>query len=92
VLPILDIAESGGGPESAENAKGGTHQGERPMSITWRLRHPMPDERIVIKAQVEGRTIITHDLDFGRIVALSGDPVHGTTNPPRFDGEHRFSY
>ena len=35
----------------------------------------LPDERIVTKAQVEGRTIITHDLDFGRIVALSGDTV-----------------
>ena len=35
----------------------------------------LPDEQIVIKAQVEGRTIITHDLDFGRIVALSGDTV-----------------
>ena len=35
----------------------------------------LPDEQIVIKAQVEGRTIITHDLDFGRIVALSGDNV-----------------
>jgi predicted nuclease of predicted toxin-antitoxin system len=35
----------------------------------------LPDERIVIKAQDEGRTIITHDLDFGRIVALSGDTV-----------------
>ena len=35
----------------------------------------LPDERIVIKALVEGRTIITHDLDFGRIVALSGDTV-----------------
>jgi predicted nuclease of predicted toxin-antitoxin system len=35
----------------------------------------LPDERIVIKAQVEGRTIITHDLDFGRIVALSGGTV-----------------
>jgi len=21
-----------------------THQGERPISITWRLRHPMPAE------------------------------------------------
>jgi hypothetical protein len=21
-----------------------THQGERPMSITWRLHHPMPAE------------------------------------------------
>jgi len=35
----------------------------------------LPDEQIVTKAQVEGRTIITHDLDFGRIVALSGDIV-----------------
>ena len=35
----------------------------------------LPDEQIVTKAQVEGRTIITHDLDFGRIVALSGDTV-----------------
>ena len=35
----------------------------------------LPDERIVIKAQDEGRAIITHDLDFGRIVALSGETV-----------------
>ena len=35
----------------------------------------LPDERIVVKAQEEGRIIITHDLDFGRIVALSGGTV-----------------
>lgn len=35
----------------------------------------LADERIVVKARVEGRTIITHDLDFGRIVALSGGTV-----------------
>jgi predicted nuclease of predicted toxin-antitoxin system len=35
----------------------------------------LSDERIVLKAKDEGRTIITHDLDFGRIVALSGDSV-----------------
>ena len=35
----------------------------------------LPDDQIVTKAQVERRTIITHDLDFGRIVALSGDTV-----------------
>ena len=35
----------------------------------------LPDDRIVEKAQEEHRTIITHDLDFGRIVALSGDHV-----------------
>lgn len=35
----------------------------------------LPDDQIVAKAQDESRTIITHDLDFGRIVALSGDAV-----------------
>jgi predicted nuclease of predicted toxin-antitoxin system len=35
----------------------------------------LPDDGIVAKAQREGRAIITHDLDFGRIVALSGRPV-----------------
>ena len=32
----------------------------------------MPDNDIVIKAIQEDRIILTHDLDFGRIVALSG--------------------
>jgi predicted nuclease of predicted toxin-antitoxin system len=31
----------------------------------------MPDEDIVRKAQTERRIILTHDLDFGRIVSLS---------------------
>lgn len=35
----------------------------------------LPDDQIVSKAHAEGRAIITHDLDFGRIVALSGDTV-----------------
>ena len=35
----------------------------------------LPDDQIVAKAQEEGRIIITHDLDFGRIVALSGNAV-----------------
>ncbi len=35
----------------------------------------LPDDQIVIKAKDEKRTIITHDLDFGRIVALSRDTV-----------------
>ena len=35
----------------------------------------MPDEGIVAKAKDERRVIVTHDLDFGRIVALSGLPV-----------------
>jgi len=35
----------------------------------------MSDDRIVEKALAEKRVIVTHDLDFGRIVALSGDRV-----------------
>ena len=35
----------------------------------------LPDDQIVAKAQEEGRAIVTHDLDFGRIVALSGRSV-----------------
>ena len=31
----------------------------------------LSDEQIIAKALSEGRTILTHDLDFGRIVALS---------------------
>ena len=33
----------------------------------------LSDERIVQKALAEDRIILTHDLDFGRIVALSGE-------------------
>ena len=32
----------------------------------------LSDEGIVAKARAEERVILTHDLDFGRIVALSG--------------------
>lgn len=35
----------------------------------------LPDDQIVAKAIAEQRAIITHDLDFGRIVALSGESV-----------------
>ena len=35
----------------------------------------LPDDQIVAKAQQERRVIITHDLDFGRIVALSGSTL-----------------
>ena len=31
----------------------------------------LPDEQIMAKALREGRVILTHDLDFGRLVALS---------------------
>jgi predicted nuclease of predicted toxin-antitoxin system len=32
----------------------------------------LADQEIVLKAQAEARIIVTHDLDFGRIVALAG--------------------
>ena len=35
----------------------------------------LPDPKIVAKAMAEDRIILTHDLDFGRIVALSGAGV-----------------
>jgi predicted nuclease of predicted toxin-antitoxin system len=35
----------------------------------------LSDEEIVKKARSEGRVILTHDLDFGRIVALSGAQI-----------------
>jgi predicted nuclease of predicted toxin-antitoxin system len=35
----------------------------------------LEDKEIVKKARAEGRVILTHDLDFGRIVAVSGDRV-----------------
>jgi predicted nuclease of predicted toxin-antitoxin system len=31
----------------------------------------LPDEAIIAKAKAQRRIILTHDLDFGRIVALS---------------------
>ncbi|MBN1221491.1 MAG: DUF5615 family PIN-like protein [Anaerolineae bacterium] len=31
----------------------------------------LPDEEIIEKARQESRVIITHDLDFGRLIALS---------------------
>jgi predicted nuclease of predicted toxin-antitoxin system len=31
----------------------------------------LSDEQIIAKAQAESRVILTHDLDFGRIIALS---------------------
>ena len=42
-------------------------------AIHWREQglQRLKDERIVEKARQEGRAVLTHDLDSGRIVALS---------------------
>ena len=34
---------------------------------------PLPDGEIFLKARSEGRIVITFDLDFGEIAALSGE-------------------
>lgn len=35
--------------------------------------HRLPDDRIMAKAASEGRIVITFDLDFGELLAASGD-------------------
>ncbi|MBN1248841.1 MAG: DUF5615 family PIN-like protein [Anaerolineae bacterium] len=35
----------------------------------------LKDQAIVLKARQENRVILTHDLDFGRIIALSGADI-----------------
>ena len=45
---------------------GATHLGEQGL-------HRMPDPDILQKAREEGRVLLTHDLDFGDILAASGD-------------------
>ncbi len=37
--------------------------------------HSMPDPDILQKARDEGRILLTHDLDFGDILAASGDQL-----------------
>jgi predicted nuclease of predicted toxin-antitoxin system len=52
----------------------------------------LEDEEIIEKARAEGRVILTHDLDFGRIIAVRRLPSHprdqrrggaGEEHPPR---------
>lgn len=35
----------------------------------------LPDDKIIDKARKEGRIILTHDLDFSRLMALSGEQL-----------------
>lgn len=35
----------------------------------------LPDENIILKAKDEGRIILTFDLDFGELLAFSGDSL-----------------
>lgn len=51
------------------------HQGHDVVHLHDQGLERLPDDQIVVKATEERRSIVTHDLDFGRIVALSGSTV-----------------
>jgi predicted nuclease of predicted toxin-antitoxin system len=52
-----------------------TSQGHDVVHLSEQGLERLPDDRVVAKAKDEERIIVTHDLDFGRIVALSGRSV-----------------
>ena len=35
----------------------------------------LPDDEILVKARVEGRIVLTLDLDFGQLLAMSGESL-----------------
>jgi len=37
--------------------------------------HRLPDAAVLEKARLEGRVLLTHDLDFGELLAASGDAL-----------------
>jgi predicted nuclease of predicted toxin-antitoxin system len=49
----------------------------------------LSDEEIVEKARAEGRVILTHDLDFGQIVAVSRTRVPSVITGKRSNGRGR---
>ena len=46
-------------------------QGHNAVHLREQKLQRLDDHGIIEKARVEGRIILTHDLDFGRIIALS---------------------
>lgn len=46
-------------------------QGHDAIHLREQQLQGLLDEEIIAKARAEGRIILTHDLDFGRIIALS---------------------
>jgi len=52
-----------------------TSRGHDVVHLSEQGLERLPDDRVVAKAKDEERIIVTHDLDFGRIVALSGRSV-----------------
>ena len=47
------------------------NQGHNAIHLREQGLQRLSDHDIIDKARVEGRVILTHDLDFGRIIALS---------------------
>ncbi len=53
-------------------ARGLREQGYDAVHLRDQGLQRLDDEEIIAKARTEGRVILAHDLDFGRLVALSG--------------------
>ena len=47
------------------------HQGHNAVHLREQGLQRLDDQEIIEKARTEGRVILTHDLDFGRIIAMS---------------------
>lgn len=50
-------------------------QGHNALHLRDEHLQRLPDEQIITKARAEERIIITHDLDFSRLIALSQQPM-----------------
>jgi predicted nuclease of predicted toxin-antitoxin system len=62
------LLDMGLGQSTAEYLRG---QGHDVTHLREEGLQRLPDEEIIKKARREGRVILTHDLDFGRLIALS---------------------
>jgi predicted nuclease of predicted toxin-antitoxin system len=47
-------------------------QGHDPIHLQEQGLGRLPDGEILMKARAEGRVVLTHDLDFGELLAASG--------------------
>ncbi|MGH9197257.1 MAG: DUF5615 family PIN-like protein [Acidimicrobiia bacterium] len=48
-------------------------QGHEALHLREEHLERLPDEEILVKARSEGRTVLTLDLDFGYLLAISGE-------------------
>ncbi len=66
------LADMGISPASVANLR---TQGFDAVHLHEQGLDRMDDRDILEKARVEGRVVLTHDLDFGDLLALSGDEL-----------------